>query len=344
MRSPTRRAGAAALVALCTGVLFAACSSGSGSGSRSTTTSTTKAKVTPRPRPPPLDHAPVTTTTAVAQASTCQPSQLTMTPGQSNGAAAHRPRDHMVNRVHLHDAGLSRHAAALEWGRHCHQRDPRRELRQRVGDAPAVLVTLHTGRTPRSRSPMRTCPWQRDDVPHLTSAEITRQRSATQVIALAIAPCGGARSTCRPSTPAPEADPDGVYLARVTRRRVRGVALAASRQRRRSRITSPLGAEKRRCLLLLGREPAGDGADVVVRTRRGEQPSQVSATGASVRSRVHEYGGGAYALVRRDGATCLVESTSTTSASTWSTRPPGGAGRSGARRPRARSGATATCR
>jgi hypothetical protein len=51
----------------------------------------------------------------------------------------------------------------------------------------------------------------------------------------------------------------------------------------------------------------GDGADVVVRTRRGEQPSQVSATGASVRSRVHEYGGGAYALVRRDGATCLVE-------------------------------------
>ena len=197
MRSPTRRAGAAALVALCTGVLFAACSSGSGSGSRSTTTSTTKAKViTTTSAATTSPTAPVTTTTAVAQASTCQPRQLTMTPGQSNGAAGTIGLEiTMVNTgstctmqgypgmLLLSSSGTALPTNVIRGG----------SFDSASANAPAVLVTLHTGQNASFSLTYEDVPVGNETTcPTSTSAEITPPNAVPHnVIALAIAPCGG---------------------------------------------------------------------------------------------------------------------------------------------------------
>ena len=55
--------------------------------------------------------------------------------------------------------------------------------------------------------------------------------------------------------------------------------------------------------------PADGGRTVLVRTVPGEDPEVVSPPGASIRSRVHEYGGGAWCLLAEPGAFAYVEQT-----------------------------------
>src|SRR5271165_63382 len=59
-------------------------------------------------------------------------------------------------------------------------------------------------------------------------------------------------------------------------------------------------------LYWLESRPAEGGRQVLLRSAEGAPPVEVAAPGANLRSRVHEYGGGAYCLVPGTGRVAAV--------------------------------------
>ena len=297
----------------CGGLIAAACSSGTPSTTTTTTTTTghrttTTTGVTPT-------TAGTTTTTGIAPCT-----QVSVTPGQTQGAAGTIIGTitlAAVGTAQLHDRGLPEpHALQRERRRRAHQRGAGIDHASR-GAAVAAAGAGHACR-PASRpsSPSSTpmsSPARRRVAPSRRPCRSPRRgrRARRHRCRSPSRPVTTAPSTCRRSTPPPPAD-RRVHRGghRLSRRSLRAVALAARRRRRppRERSRWPTSAPTGPLCTGSSRVPvtAVGSSSCAADDRRG---------GRSLRTRCeypqpcHEYGGGACCLVPKlaPGAFAYVE-------------------------------------